>query len=196
MSDIKSYTTDYYKLLGVQPNASKQEISKAYRKIALQNHPDKTSNSERHKLFNKAVEAYEILSDDQKRKNYDMYGESNYNHFINSRDIFKRHFDIMKSHFDLFDNFFKNDFVNSSRMFNAFDQLNAFDQMHSNDQKDTFDQKDTDRSNYQSITKSERTSFINGKRNTIIEVIVNKNGKKENKTIKIDDNGNKRIDNF
>ena len=61
----------YYKILGVQENASKEEIKKAYRKLSLQNHPDRNNNSEESKKkFQKISQAYETLADDQKRNEY------------------------------------------------------------------------------------------------------------------------------
>jgi molecular chaperone DnaJ len=66
---------DYYEVLGVQKNATKDEIKKGYRKLAVQYHPDKNQgDKEAEAKFKEATEAYEILSDDQKRQIYDQYG--------------------------------------------------------------------------------------------------------------------------
>lgn len=66
---------DYYEVLGVQKGASKDEIKKGYRKLAVQYHPDKNpGNKEAEDKFKEATEAYEVLSDDQKRQIYDQYG--------------------------------------------------------------------------------------------------------------------------
>jgi DnaJ-class molecular chaperone len=63
---------DYYKTLGVSKEASKDEIKKAYRKLAHQYHPDKNpNNKEAEDRFKEIAEAYEVLADDQKRKDYD-----------------------------------------------------------------------------------------------------------------------------
>lgn len=68
---------DYYEVLGVQKNATKDEIKKGYRKLAIQYHPDKNpGNKEAEDKFKEASEAYEILSDDQKRPIYDQYGHA------------------------------------------------------------------------------------------------------------------------
>ena len=66
---------DYYEVLGVQKSASKDEIKKAYRKLAVQFHPGRNpddKSAEEH--FKEATEAYEVLSDDKKRQVYDQYG--------------------------------------------------------------------------------------------------------------------------
>ena len=66
---------DYYEVLGVQKNASKDEIKKAYRKLALQNHPDRNpGNKQAEDNFKEATEAYDVLIDDQKKATYDQYG--------------------------------------------------------------------------------------------------------------------------
>jgi molecular chaperone DnaJ len=66
---------DYYEVLGVQKGATKDEIKKAYRKLAIQYHPDKNpGNKEAEEKFKEATEAYEILADDQKRPAYDQFG--------------------------------------------------------------------------------------------------------------------------
>ncbi|HRY52790.1 MAG TPA: molecular chaperone DnaJ [Candidatus Portnoybacteria bacterium] len=62
---------DYYKILGVAKNASSDEIKRAYRKLAQQHHPDKGGNQEKFKEVN---EAYQVLSDPQKKSQYDQYG--------------------------------------------------------------------------------------------------------------------------
>lgn len=67
---------DYYKTLGVQKNASQEEIKKAYRKLARKHHPDLNPNdADAHKKFQQLNEANEVLSDPEKRKKYDQYGE-------------------------------------------------------------------------------------------------------------------------
>lgn len=66
---------DYYEVLGVDKTASIDDIKKAYRKLAIQFHPDKNQGSqEAEAKFKEATEAYEILSDEQKRGNYDKFG--------------------------------------------------------------------------------------------------------------------------
>ncbi|GMO27334.1 MAG: molecular chaperone DnaJ [Spirochaetaceae bacterium] len=66
---------DYYEVLGVQKNASKDEIKKAYRKLAVQYHPDRNPGDKAaEEKFKEATEAYEILCDDQKKAAYDQFG--------------------------------------------------------------------------------------------------------------------------
>lgn len=67
---------DYYDVLGVSKNASTDEIKKAYRKAAHQHHPDKGGDAEKFKEIN---EAYQVLSDSQKRTRYDQFGHQGVN---------------------------------------------------------------------------------------------------------------------
>ncbi len=68
--------TDYYKILGVSKTASEEDIKKAYRKLARKLHPDlNPKDKEAHKKFQQINEANEVLSDPEKRKKYDQYGE-------------------------------------------------------------------------------------------------------------------------
>lgn len=68
---------DYYDILGVAKNASKEDIKKAYRKLALQYHPDRNpGNTEAEAKFKEASEAAEVLLDDQKRPRYDQFGHA------------------------------------------------------------------------------------------------------------------------
>lgn len=94
--------SDYYETLGVSRSASKDEIKKAYRTLALKYHPDRNpDNKEAEESFKKAAEAYEILSDDTKRKQYDQFGHeaftnmgSQSGHGMNMDDIFDQFGDI------------------------------------------------------------------------------------------------------
>jgi molecular chaperone DnaJ len=67
---------DYYEILGIARNASDDEIKKAYRRLALQYHPDRNQAPEATERFKEATEAYQVLSDAEKRSMYDRYGHS------------------------------------------------------------------------------------------------------------------------
>ncbi|MDR1198990.1 MAG: molecular chaperone DnaJ [Prevotellaceae bacterium] len=93
---------DYYEVLGVQKNATDEEIKKAYRQKAIQYHPDKNpGNKEAEEKFKEAAEAYDTLSDAGKRSRYDQYGHAgvengagNYGADMDINDIFSRFGDI------------------------------------------------------------------------------------------------------
>ena len=66
---------DYYEVLGLERGASEDDIKKSYRKLALKYHPDRNPGDEQAEAsFKEAAEAYEVLSDAQKRRTYDQFG--------------------------------------------------------------------------------------------------------------------------
>ena len=82
--------TDYYKILGVNKNASKEDIKKSYRKLAMKYHPDHTKgNKSAEEKFKKISEAYAVLSDKEKRKQYDTFGAAGFQQRFSQEDIFK-----------------------------------------------------------------------------------------------------------
>ena len=93
---------DFYDILGISKNASEAEIKKAYRKKAIEFHPDKNpGNKEAEENFKLAAEAYEVLSDPQKKAKYDQYGHQAFEaggfgggHHMNMDDIFSQFGDI------------------------------------------------------------------------------------------------------
>jgi curved DNA-binding protein len=81
---------DYYKILGVDRNASDRQIKKAYRKLAMKYHPDRTKGDKSaEEMFKKISEAYAVLSDKEKRKQYDTFGASGFRQRYSQEDIFR-----------------------------------------------------------------------------------------------------------
>ncbi len=106
---------DYYEILGVEKNATKEDIKKAYRKLAMQFHPDRNpGNKEAEEKFKEAAEAYEVLSNDDKRAKYDRFGHQglrggqDFQGFNNVNDIFSHFSDIFGGAFggSIFEDFF------------------------------------------------------------------------------------------
>lgn len=105
---------DYYEVLGVGKSASTDEIKKAYRKVAMQFHPDRNpGDKSAEEKFKEAAEAYEVLSDAEKKAQYDRYGHAGMSNNgrggysgggMNMEDIFSQFGDIFGD--DLFGNFF------------------------------------------------------------------------------------------
>ena len=106
---------DFYEILGVTKSASAEEIKKAYRKVAMQFHPDRNpGNAEAEEKFKEAAEAYEILSDADKKSKYDRFGHAAfgpgtqgggaYGGRMNTEDIFSQFGDIFGD--DVFGSFF------------------------------------------------------------------------------------------
>lgn len=80
---------DYYEVLGVQKNTTKDQIKDAYRKLALQYHPDRNKAPDAEEKFKEISEAYAVLSDDQKRSQYDNLGHAGFDQRYTSEDIFR-----------------------------------------------------------------------------------------------------------
>lgn len=81
---------DYYKILGVDKTASKDDLKKAYRKLALKYHPDRTKGDKKaEEKFKQANEAYAVLSDPEKRQQYDTYGSDTFQKRYTQEDIFR-----------------------------------------------------------------------------------------------------------
>src|SRR5436189_350011 len=103
---------DYYEILGVNKTASADEIKKAYRKVAMQFHPDRNPGDKpAEEKFKEAAEAYEVLSDADKKAQYDRFGHAGMSNGrgglgggMNTEDIFSQFGDIFGE--DLFGSFF------------------------------------------------------------------------------------------
>src|SRR5215475_4164379 len=104
---------DYYEILGVSKTATAEEIKKAYRKVAMQYHPDRNpGDKSAEEKFKEAAEAYEVLSDTDKKAQYDRYGHAGLSNNgrgrpgggMNVDDIFSQFGDIFGD--DLFGSFF------------------------------------------------------------------------------------------
>src|SRR5260370_10646262 len=93
-SMMASTKRDYYEVLGVSREADAEEIKRAYRKLAMQYHPDRNvGDAEAERRFKEAAEAYEVLRDDEKRQRYDRYGHAglqglNVPHFSDAQSVF------------------------------------------------------------------------------------------------------------
>ena len=75
-----SQQRDYYDVIGIQRNASADEIKKAYRKLAMKYHPDRNpDDAEAESKFKEAAEAYDVLGDEEKRGQYDQFGHAAFN---------------------------------------------------------------------------------------------------------------------
>jgi molecular chaperone DnaJ len=111
---------DYYEILGVNKDADKREIKKAYRKLALKYHPDKNPSKDAEEKFKEISEAYAVLSDDEKRQMYDQYGHAGIDQQYSSEDIFRNAdfgdiFGGMGGFQDIFNQFFGGGFSRGRR---------------------------------------------------------------------------------
>nr|WP_153368507.1 molecular chaperone DnaJ [Candidatus Phytoplasma sacchari]KAB8122862.1 molecular chaperone DnaJ [Candidatus Phytoplasma sacchari] len=99
-----SQKKDYYEILGLTKNASLDDIKKAYRKFSKKYHPDLCKDSNAAEKFKEVQEAYQVLSDPQKKSDYDSFGHSGFNNFNNNgfRGFSNNDFDLG----DIFDSFF------------------------------------------------------------------------------------------
>lgn len=105
---------DYYEILEVSNSTSKDEIKNAYRKLAMQYHPDRNKSPDAEEKFKEISEAYAVLSDDEKRRQYDLLGHAGFDQRYTAEDIFRgadfesifRDFSFGFSFGDIFSTFF------------------------------------------------------------------------------------------
>ena len=162
---------DYYKILGVKKEATDAEIKKAYRKLALKWHPDKNPNNreEAEEKFKKINEAYSVLSDKDKRRQYDRGGDFSFDFgSFNANDIFKDFFGGKDPFAEFFGNdgfgggfgfesSFGGDFGGGSFSFSSFSSS-------SSGSKKTI----TKTVNGKTIHRTEETTFKDGKKQVIV----------------------------
>ena len=164
---------DYYKILGVKKEATDAEIKKAYRKLALKWHPDKNPNNreEAEEKFKKINEAYSVLSDKDKRRQYDRGGDFSFDFgSFNADDIFKDFFGGK----DPFSEFFKfdddNDFgggfnfeTNFGGDFGGSFSFSSFSSSSSGSKRTI-----TKTVNGKTVHRTEETTFKDGKKQVIV----------------------------
>lgn len=133
-----NHEQDYYAILGITRSATLDDIKKAYRQSALQWHPDKhQGNPEAEARFKYISEAYQILSDPQKRHIYDLYGTTEMNNPRETSQWTGNHFNfgfsphssfVFQDPFELFEQFF--DSMNSFSQFGRTDPFESFHRQH------------------------------------------------------------------
>lgn len=112
---------DFYEILGLKKTATLDEIKQAYRKLAMQYHPDRNKSPEAEEKFKEINEAYAVLSNPEKRQQYDSYGPEQFNQRYSEEDIFKG--------FD-FDSIFRNMGFNTGGGFSGFGNIDdVFDNL-------------------------------------------------------------------
>jgi len=114
---------DYYKILGVSPNASSEEIKQAFRKLALETHPDRNpGNKEAEEKFKRINEAYGVLIDPQKRAQYDLFRKHGYT--AGHRQTYQQGAGFHYTQEDIFRDFFQSRYARDifSELYNEFER--------------------------------------------------------------------------
>ena len=152
---------DYYKTLGINKTASEGDIKKAYRKLAMKYHPDKNPGDKNAEdVFKKISEAYEVLSDPQKKEQYDMFGSVS-----TSANGLNMTVDPMKIFEQMFQDLQTRPFIN--------DPFSSFEESGLNRNIRRMDMNSTSYPSYGN-SQSISTTIIDGKRYT--KVITSENG--------------------
>ena len=97
---------DYYSVLGVARNASEEEIRRAFRRKAMEYHPDRNKNADAEEKFKEINEAYQVLSDAKKRGQYDRFGRAGVGNGAQAGGSPFDGFDVFGGFGDIFDSFF------------------------------------------------------------------------------------------
>lgn len=136
---------DYYKILEVSENADILKIKKQYRKLAMKYHPDRNAGDERAaKKFREITEAYEVLSNEEKRKEYDYKRENENNHTKNKNDKENFKNKYSENNFSFGKEFFKS----AAEMKGMFENSFGLDKMIKNKAKD---EKESVKSRFESF---------------------------------------------
>ena len=136
---------DYYKILEVSENADILKIKKQYRKLAMKYHPDRNAGDERAaKKFREITEAYEVLSNEEKRKEYDYKRENENNHTKNKNDKENFKNKYSENNFSFGKEFFKS----ATEMKGMFENSFGLDKMIKNKAKD---EKESVKSRFESF---------------------------------------------
>lgn len=161
----------YYKILGINNNASDDEIKKAYKKMALKFHPDKNKSPDANEKFREISEAYQILSNKNKTSNLNNnFEETN---FVDAEELFKQFFNrssVFTSAFN--DNFFNNVFENMNI------NINNTRQHQTNSNINVFSYTKSVNTVFKDGNKIETITEINNGKKTITQVIIDKDGNK------------------
>jgi len=156
---------DYYKLLNVNKEASDSEIKKSYRKLAKENHPDKGGDAEK---FKQIAEAYEVLSNKDKRTQYDTFGKYDGNVNINP--------------FEIFESMFRDIGLDgSTNVFGDID-LGEFGSIHANFPQGSFNQGSSNQGSFNQNSFMQNMFTMPTGTNSFSQVTIIKNGKKYTKT--------------
>ena len=136
---------DYYKILEVSENADILKIKKKYRKLAMKYHPDRNAGDEKAaKKFREITEAYEVLSNEEKRKEYDYKRENENNHTKNKNDKENFKNKYSENNFSFGKEFFKS----AAEMKGMFENSFGLDKMIKNKAKD---EKESVKSRFESF---------------------------------------------
>jgi len=156
---------DYYKILNVNKEASDSEIKKSYRKLAKENHPDKGGDSEK---FKQIAEAYEVLSNKDKRTQYDTFGK-----FDGSMNI---------NPFEIFESMFRDIGLDSSTNIFGDIDLGEFGSIHANFPQGSFNQGSSNQGSFNQNSFMQNMFSMPTGTNSFSQVTIIKNGKKYTKT--------------